>query len=202
MKLSSITKLLHMGDSILCCTVLFPSMVLYWRGIWDLWGYYLPGVDDGYHHWSLFSVGSITVFGYFVQPLLDRNIPKENLVVYFILTRMYMYVYAALHMSYWRGVWEIPDYYMGFDLTNNLIMYVVLYGVLLVCRGGRTTIFPPMYAINDTREDLLQAFTRFRTKVITSDGLPEVEAFCTMAQASVLRYKISHTCRRYGEYPK
>ena len=150
----------HALDSLLCMFLLFPSMVFCWRGIWDLWGYY-----TGYKHWVMFGCGCISVFGYFVHPLVERYIPRKNRILYQILVRVYLFIFMCFFMCYWRGIWDTIDHYFGFGLQNNLITYFCCYTILIVSRSVRSCIFPPMFAVDDLSEDVLKPLTRFSQKV-------------------------------------
>lgn len=64
------TTTLHVIDSLLCLFVFFPSMLMYWRGIWDLYGVYIYPHDELRCNWGVFALGSATLIGYYAHPAL------------------------------------------------------------------------------------------------------------------------------------
>ena len=154
------------ADSALCLLLFFPSMLLYWRGIWDVLGVYIIPDQVPLCHWVTTAVGACTLIGYLTVPLLARCLSRDRVVTYFIATRLFMYVYGALSMSYWRGVWSLADYYLeGFGWGGSLVGLGLCYGALTALRVSRTLVFPPFSVCLDTREDLLTASTLLGTKV-------------------------------------
>ena len=88
-------------------------------------------------------------------------------VVYVFITRLYMYLFAAVSMAYWRGVWFLTDYYLrDVDaLTGSVAGLVVCYGILLAVRCTKSLMFPPFVVSHDSRPALLETAPRYRTKV-------------------------------------
>ena len=166
MKISTLSTLYHVGDDLLCLFVFFPSMVLYWRGIWDLWGYYLNS-----NVWALFGAGNVSFLGYLIQPALERYIPQKPRWLYYLLVRVYLFCFSAFLMCYWRGVWDTSDDLLGFELGSNLITYVLSYAILIVSRSIRSCIFPPMFTANDMSEDVLKPVTRFGVQVSQNETI-------------------------------
>lgn len=167
-------SLYHIGDSLLCCFLFFPAMMLYWRGIWDLWGVYIFPEQYPKQTWTLFAISLITIIGYFILPLIETqraNVAKQkdgslySKVVFPGFFRAYFMVYASFYMCYWRAVWDLADYYLPTDLAGSLINLVCTYMALVVFRASRCCIFPPMFTLLDTRPDVLTVSTRFSTKV-------------------------------------
>lgn len=157
--------LLHVYDSLMCVFLFFPSMVIYWRGIWDLWGVYIFPGDYPAQQWTLLGIGSVSYFGYLLAPLVDSNIKNTGPVVRFIFSRGYMYLYAALYMCFWRGHWDIADYYFDKDALASLINLLAAFACLILLRGSRCAIFPPLVVLLDTRYNALEPSTRFHTQV-------------------------------------
>ena len=157
--------ILHVGDSLLCCLVFFPSMVLYWRGIWDLWGVYIFHGQSPKQQWVLLTISLTSVFGYIAAPLLDKYLDRGKRILYFVVSRGYSYIYAALNMCYWRAVWTLGDYYLPADMGSSAVNLACTYIPLLLFRVSRCCIFPPMLTCLDTRDDFLKVSPRFKTKV-------------------------------------
>lgn len=167
----------HVADSILCLFVFFPSMLCYWRGIWDLYGVYLFPEDPLLCDWATFGLGCGALLGYFYQPAIDRLLHHVGLVegrsswkgraVFVLLTRFAMYVHAVTAMAHWRGVWHLANRYIDavVDRTTGAVVgLVVCYSTLVVCRASHTAIFPPFIVICDMRSNVLVPWTRLQTK--------------------------------------
>jgi len=168
----------HVADSLLCLFVFFPSMLCYWRGIWDLYGVYLYPDDPLFCDWATFGLGCGALLGYFYQPAIDHLLEHCGLVegrrswkgyvVFVLLSRFALYVHAVTAMAHWRGVWHLANRYIDqlVDRTTGAIVgLIVCYLALVALRACHTAIFPPFIVINDMRPDVLVASTRLQTKV-------------------------------------
>ena len=64
----------HVIDYVMNLFVFFPSMLCYWRGIWDLYGYYFSMVDpdEGVYNWFIAGTGACFIGAYFVYPIVNR----------------------------------------------------------------------------------------------------------------------------------
>ena len=162
---------LHLADSLLCCFVFFPSMALYWRGVWDLWGVYIFPEQHPKQQWVLLSISVTSIFGYFLAPWLEKILDKQNRLLYFVLSRTYAFFYAAFYMCLWRAVWDLADHYLENDIVTSAINLGCCYGALLCFRASRCCISPPMYTSLDKKEDFLAVKTWFGTKVGIKNNL-------------------------------
>lgn len=154
-------------DSFLCLVVFFPSMLFYWRGVWDLFGVYIFPNDAPKCHWVTAGLGSCSIVGYFVHPLLSHHLEKtHSKALRIVLTRLYMYSFGILVMAYWRGVWSLAEFYLHqFGWKGGLIGLCVCHTILFSTFCSRTAIFPPFVVFLDTREELLVPSTCCRTQV-------------------------------------
>jgi len=100
------------ADCTLCIFVFFPSMVFYWRGIWDLLGVYIYPDNEPLCHWVITGIGSCTILSYGIFPLLTQALEGSRKSVYVLVTRTFMFIHGDLSMTYWRGVWMLGDYYL------------------------------------------------------------------------------------------
>jgi len=172
----------HVADSVLCLFVFFPSMLCYWRGIWDLYGVYLYPHDPLRCDWATFGLGCGALLGYFYQPALDHLLHHAGLVgggrrgwkgrvVFVLLSRLAMYLHAVTAMAHWRGVWHLANRYIDAVVdrtTGALAGLFVCYSSLVALRACHTAIFPPFIVINDLRSDVLVPCTRLQTKASQS----------------------------------
>jgi len=168
----------HVADSLLCLFVFFPSMLCYWRGIWDLYGVYLFPDDPLLCDWTTFGLGCGAILGYFYQPAVGHLVQHygfaggrrtwKGCVIFVFMTRFAMYVHAVTAMAHWRGVWHLANRYIDavFDrLTGAIVGLVVCFSSLVALRACHTAIFPPFIVINDLRHDVMVPSTRLQTKV-------------------------------------
>jgi len=168
----------HAVDSFLCLFVFFPSMLCYWRGIWDLYGVYLFPDDPLLCDWATFGLGCGALLGYFYKPAVDHLLRHVGLVggrrswqgcvVFALVTRLTMYIHAVTAMAHWRGVWHLANRYIGAvaeRTTGAIVGLIVCYSALIALRASHTAIFPPFIVIHDMRPDVLVPCTRLKTKV-------------------------------------
>jgi Fuseless len=162
---------LHFADSMISLFILFPSMLFYWRGIWDLLGLYAR--EDLPHHvplcyWLMTAVGSLSLVSYATLPVLNHYLTRDNRVVYVIVTRVHMYVHGAAVMTFWRGVWSLADHYLiDFGWTTGLVGLCVCHVSLLLLMTSRSAIFTPFVVSLDTDSDILTPCTCLQTEVST-----------------------------------
>ena len=159
------SRVLHVADTLIVLFILYPPMVFYWRGIWDLWGVYIQPGPYPTAKWYLILISSACYGGYFIGPIIDRKIASKSYVTKRIIIIIFLNIYGALFFGYWRAVWETLDFYFSPDPVQNLIVMLASYSVLVFLRCSRSCIIPPMYASLDTREGVLIPNTRFKTKV-------------------------------------
>lgn len=154
-------------DSLLCVFLFFPSMLFFWRGIWDLYGVYVFPNDSPRFEWATAGLGACSIVGYFACPLLSRCLGAVRWkALRFIVVRLYMYAFGILAMANWRGIWGLADHYLkGFGWRGNVVEFLVCYSFLVVMRCSRSLVFPPFVVCLDTRDSLLVPSTCFRSQV-------------------------------------
>ena len=67
-------------DSVMALLVFFPMICLYWRGSWDLIGYYVLPNNVPLTYWVQFAIGACTAINYIFLPFLDKHVDKEKKV--------------------------------------------------------------------------------------------------------------------------
>ena len=153
---------LWLADALLSCFLVFPLMVLYWRGIWDLFSVYIFPEYQLKACWTISCLGCATIIGYVTHPIINSKLRHKSPVIRFFLTKVYMTVYAVLPMAYWRGVWMTADYYLSeFGWRGALVEYIICELLLIVGGVRRNAAFPPLYVTTDTDRDVLTPNTRF-----------------------------------------
>lgn len=181
-------ELWQLADSTLVIFLFFPSMVFYWRGIWDLYGVYIVPYEIPEHQWWIVTgFGACSIVGYFAAPFLSYLLSfTQSKVLRAIAIRVYLFAFAILAMAYWRGVWGVADVYLlELGWSVSVAGLCISHGFLLVLRCSRTTIFPPFIVNLDTRKDVLGVSTCFQTEVNWRDPL------------SVFRYSLDSMFTQY-----
>lgn len=157
----------HFADSSLCLLVFFPSMVFYWRGIWDLFGVYISPSSVLTCNWVVFGIGCLTILEYFLHPAIRYFLQNvRSRFVYVIISRVYMYFSGVILMAYWRGVWTLADYYLQkYGWQSGLVGLLTCYPLLVLSVTSRSVIFPPFIVNLDTGPNVLVPSTKFQTQV-------------------------------------
>ncbi len=155
---------LMIADSLLATFVFFPVVCCYWRGSWDLIGYYtLPGhIPDNF--WVIAGIGTFSYFNQLLLPLLDKYLDRSRKITFFLATRLFMNYHAALYMFFWRGYWELANYYGGTEWQESLITLSIILVMLGSIGCLRSSMWPPFLLFLDTRDDLLKVCLRLNFK--------------------------------------
>ena len=156
---------LSVGDIILSLAVFFPLMCCYFRGIYDLLTVYVPPQNEPFKDWVSLLLGSTGTLAYFTAPVLKRNLDTNNRVRYFIVSRVFLWIYCLQNMAYWHGIWELANWYLGTGLWSSLLGVIISYSILLGFRCSRMAVFPPFLVMLDSRPNLLDPNPRFVEKV-------------------------------------
>jgi hypothetical protein len=155
-------------DVLLANFVLFPCIICYWRGVWQLYDMYVFPSIIPLSDWVTITIGAVSLAGYFLYPLSGSVVSQlrdSHPVWCFILTRVSFFIYAPFQLAVWNGVWGLADYYLT---TNPSIAAGALlcgYVVLVVLRTSRSVLYPPVIVVVDTRDDALQPNLRFDSQV-------------------------------------
>lgn len=153
-------------DSLLALFVFFPFTIFYWRGVWDLLGYYFLRSNKIRGIWILVGIGlSVTYLLYFIFAyVVDKKLKSiSSKWLNIIITRLCLVIYGFFFMFMWRGLWEMFNHYIGKDLKEGAISFAV--GVILIStiRCTKTLMWPPMNIAVDFREDVIRPCCRFST---------------------------------------
>ena len=179
-------RLLAALDVLVIVLILHPCMVLYWRGIWDLWGFYVNPKPFPVAQWKIFGISCLTIIGYFIGPKLQQALVNKADNCRSVITRLFLFIYGAFFMAYWRGIFETTHYYVDEDPARALVVLLVTFGLLVIFRSCRSCLIPPMLVNLDTRAGALLPSTRFKTKVSTALCTYCMVLECFISQQPVL----------------
>ena len=161
---------LVIADALISTFIFFPLTVLHWEGTWAIQDeYFIPSSNEASTLLS-FAIGAIIcTIQLLMQPQLSEWLLKQPPLLYFVSTRIHLYIHGWAILCYWRGVWNLLDFF--FNSEHPLFQYIVL-AVYLFCqilmilfRTVRTTIGPPVSIKLDFSDDLLEADLIFKVHV-------------------------------------
>ncbi len=155
---------LKSADTVLACFFFFPVVCCYWRGSWDLIGYYTLSDHIPDNLWVMAGIGSCFYFNYLIVPILAKHLDPSKKITFFLVTRLFMTYHAALYMFFWRGYWELANYYGGTEWQESLITLSVILLLLSSIGCLRSTMWPPLSVSVDTKDDILDVSLRLNFK--------------------------------------
>ena len=93
------------------------------------------------------------------------SLPVAIQVLYFVCSRLHLYIHGWAVMCFWRGVWNLLDLYLTEGWINSLIILIVCQIISFVTRTTRTNVGIPVSIMLDTDPDLLEPDTVFKISV-------------------------------------
>lgn len=155
-------------DTLIAIFLTFPFTVMFWRGIWDLIGWYVFRNNTPWNYWFMVLIALLQMVGLMLLPSIQTfknrpaftNIKHAKNVEFWIVTRLFMYLHTLTYMFFWHGFWELQNYYLGTNWRFNLISLFTSYFALAMLNGCRSTMWPPMFISLDT-PDVFYLASRF-----------------------------------------
>lgn len=159
-------------DTLIAIFLTFPFTVMFWRGIWDLIGWYVFRNYTPWNYWFMVLIALLQMVGLMLLPSIQTfknrpaftNIKHAKNVEFWIVTRLFMYLHTLTYMFFWHGFWELQNHYLGTDWRFNLISLFTSYFALAMLNGCRSTMWPPMFISLDT-PDVFYLASRFDSSV-------------------------------------
>lgn len=126
-------------DSLFSMAIVAPCVVIYWRGTWELSAHALKSFGSLYSSLISMAVGLI---GYYLLAIVQKPLarllnPNVHRLSYFIVSRIYTFIFAFVSVNMWRAIWSLCDYFTGND---SLIITASLTGFSFVCLLGTRTL--------------------------------------------------------------
>lgn len=126
-------------DTLFSMTIVAPCVVVYWRGTWELSAHVLD--PFGMLYSSIISL-AVGLSGYFMLAIVQRPLarflnPSVHRLSYFVVSRIYTFLFAFVSVNMWRGIWSMCDYFTG---TDSLIITSSLTSFTFVCLLGTRTL--------------------------------------------------------------
>ncbi|CAG7837060.1 unnamed protein product [Allacma fusca] len=154
----------RMSDVLVSLVIVFPLVIGFWRGVWNLMEYYskLYGVDP----WLCIGVGySIPFFLYWLQEPLRKHIRprKMNFVLFYITSRYLLLLHSFGSVNQWRGLWELLDQQLGTGLYSALGSLVLGVAFSMMLKTFCNVLAPPLYIAVDEAYAIHDCPLRFHT---------------------------------------
>ena len=154
--MSCVGRVLACVDGALCLFIFFPLAILHWRGTWGLQDVYFYPSDHAVSYWMSFVFGSVgCVALQLLQPCLFARIPASNVKTYWLCSRVFLYFNGWFVMGYWRGVWDLFDFYLTEHWYNSVILFGFCQLITALTRTVRNNVGLPFSVALDTEPGIL-----------------------------------------------
>lgn len=159
--------LLEFLDSLYSSFIIAPLVVFYWRGTWNLSGFYL--YPNNNIHSSVASL-LIGIVGHLVFTIWQRTFEKyldanRHRLVYYVGSRLYTAVFGFICVNCWRGGWQLIDHYSAGDMTTILWITIIAIVALIALKSLRNVVATPFVLITDLKFEYFRVPTKYKTMV-------------------------------------
>ncbi|XP_060073423.1 uncharacterized protein LOC132553210 [Ylistrum balloti] len=139
-------------DFLMSFVVVSPCVVFFWRGSWGILDVYLYPNQMELSAWICFAYGNfVMILTGLVQKYSTKINKLKNVVFYFVLSRLYIYILATGSVAQWRGIWNLQDYYTGKTWHSALSSFVIGSGVICCLRCVKSIMAAaPLLVAHDT----------------------------------------------------
>lgn len=164
-------------DALWNLCVLFPVLVLFWTGTWDLVDVYMdrlfPNQTLVSGGMSIVIGGIILISGYFVIPLLKEFVCPFSWrsLKHIVVSRICMYVCSVGNMFFWRGLWNTTLILVGIDPWILPAMAFIALVLVILLKSTVNCIGCPFGIHLDTSPDFYDTSPRFRQQVSAQHSL-------------------------------
>ncbi|XP_049301670.1 uncharacterized protein LOC125775166 isoform X3 [Anopheles funestus] len=158
-------------NNIYAALVIGPLVICYWRGTWNLMDKLLFPHDEELRMIALLVAG---IGGHLLFMLLQSNLQRwldveERPVSFYLLSRVYTYIYGAMCVGTWRGGWILIDRYapssLVFFIEASIVALLLLGSVQSFCNVAGAPF------VNDSPDGYFDVPTYFKSKGSKDPGL-------------------------------
>lgn len=154
-------------DSLLSSVLIAPAVIAYWRGTWQLFDLFLLPQSKGWSSLASLVIGVVGhMFFTITQGQMARSFhPEKHRTLYYVASRCYSYVYGAVCVNMWRGVWLALDVYSA---KNPFIISGITLGAVIALIGMRclrNISSTPFAVVLDMRQGYFEIPTLFKIDV-------------------------------------
>ncbi|TMW54886.1 hypothetical protein DOY81_000119 [Sarcophaga bullata] len=166
--------LLETLDCVLSCLIVAPCVIAYWRGTWELIGVLIFPKSLPLSALCSFIIGG---FGHMLFTLTQRffidNVhPDKHRLTYYVISRIYTFVFGFVCVNMWRGSWVLCDWLTSADsLIIICIVTLVAILFLIATRTVRNLGAAPYSVIMDHKSDYFEVETMFKVGGFHQPGL-------------------------------
>ncbi|KAJ6646417.1 hypothetical protein Bhyg_01628 [Pseudolycoriella hygida] len=156
---------LHFIDIAFSTMIVAPSVILYWRGTWNLTGLFLFPRNPQIGAIISLSVGFLghLVFNIFQEKIKKNLHPDKHRITYLMCSRIYTYVYGFACVNCWRGVWILMEHHVPFILSTVFTITFVAAISLVFMKGMRNICATPFSIASDHSMQYFNVPTYFKT---------------------------------------
>ncbi|XP_074663099.1 uncharacterized protein LOC141915459 [Tubulanus polymorphus] len=149
-------------DVIITFFIIAPLVVSYWRGTWELMDHYLPR-EAPLNCFISYGIGVCLVMIFnLLQFKLEKCLHGQNVILFIICSRVYLYVLSGAIVNHWRGVWTLWDHYTGTGALSGMTSTIIGFAMLALFRGAKNAYAPPLLSVIDRHDNFFVISTRFR----------------------------------------
>ncbi|OWF38371.1 hypothetical protein KP79_PYT10752 [Mizuhopecten yessoensis] len=160
--------LVSVANAVINLVVVSILAVFFWRGTWEVMDVYVFPDNFELTAWVSVAVGNAILFLFAIMQSCFKHVNKiKNPFVYFVLSRLYVYLLGCGCVMQWRGVWFLQDHYTGKTWQSATGSTVIGVSILccLRCLGG--IVASPLVLLRDNDRDNVFVITRrFTSKVV------------------------------------
>lgn len=156
----------RLSDVCISLLVIFPLVIGFWRGVWNLTHYYSNLYDV--EPWLSVGLGYAIPFVlyWFQEPLRKHVHPRKmNFIVFYITSRYLLFLHSFGCVNQWRGLWALMDIHTGTDTFSATVSLVVGVAFSILLKTFCNALAPPLFLAVDEAYSIHDCPLRFRTSV-------------------------------------
>lgn len=159
--------LLSFLDIVFASLVVGPAVVGYWRSAWILLDFYVFHDDPLLSCLVSTAIGNLghLVFAFSKDLMKKYFHPDRNVVLFYVVSRLYTVGFAFVCVNSWRGPWFMLDLYTEAELTSVMATTLVGLIALAAMRTLRNVGAPPFAVAMDSVNGYFDMLTMFRVTV-------------------------------------
>lgn len=158
------TNFINVLDILISSFIVAPLVVGYWRGTWNLSVLLIYPEDQLIAGYTCTIVGLCGQFllNYFQGSLKYALDPNKHRLCYYIMSRLYTYVFGLCCVNTWAGYWVLIAEYITLNPTRMAILTVASIACLCAIRGLRNIFGVPFYMALDSPSDYFTVRTMYQ----------------------------------------
>lgn len=161
------TSCLYFLDMLISSFVISPLVVGYWRGTWNMTSLLVYPNDPKLAGFLLTTLGLFGQFmwNYLQGPMKGTFSPNRHRLVYYMVSRLYTYIFGFCCIFTWAGLWLLIAEYITLDPKPMGLMTGISIACLCLLRALRNIFGVPFYVAIDSPPDYFTVRTMFQKGV-------------------------------------